>query len=95
MHGSQAHMGTLRVFVLVGSQATVIGSYSDNRGNVWNLATITIRGVQPYQVNSSLTAAFSFRSGPVASRGKVVCSSSGLLSFILAERDGNTDVIIV
>ena len=88
-------MGTLRVFVLVGSQATVIGSYSDNRGNVWNLATIPIRGVQPYQVNSSLTVAFSVRSRPSGSRGKDVCSSSELLSYILTERDGNTDVTIV
>lgn len=48
MHGGQ--MGTLRVFVVVGSQATVVGSYSDNRGDVWNSAKITIRGVQPYQI---------------------------------------------
>ena len=89
-------MGTLRVFVLVGSQATVIGSYSDNRGNVWNLATIPIRGVQPYQVNSSLTVTFSFRSRSAGgSRGKDVCSSSELLSYILTERDGNTDITIV
>ena len=65
-------MGTLRVFVVVGSQATAIGSYSDNRGDVWNLARITIRGVQPYQVNSALTVAFSFRSGPGGSREKHV-----------------------
>lgn len=51
-------MGTLRVFVVVGSQATVVGSYSDNRGDVWNSAKITIRGVQPYQVNSSIYDVF-------------------------------------
>ena len=78
MHGTQAHMGTLRVFVVVGSQATVIGSYSDNRGDVWNVARITIRGVQPYQVKSSSSVAFSFRSGPGGSRGESVCSNFGL-----------------
>ena len=52
MHGAQ--MGVLRVFVVVGSQATVIGSYNSNSGNVWNLAKIPIRGVQPYQVNVSI-----------------------------------------
>ena len=52
MHGAQ--MGALRVFVVVGSQATVIGLYSGNRGNVWNSAKITVRGVQPYQVNFSI-----------------------------------------
>ena len=51
-------MGTLRVFVVVGSQATVVGSYSDNRGDVWNSVKITIRGVQPYQVNFLIYGAF-------------------------------------
>lgn len=53
-HMNGAQMGTLRIFVLVGSQATVIGTYSGNRGKVWNSAKITIRGVQPYQVNFSI-----------------------------------------
>ena len=71
MHGTQAHMGTLRVFVVVGSQATVIGSYSDNRGDVWNLARITIRGVQPYQVKSSSSVAFYLDLGLIIREGKV------------------------
>ena len=49
MHG--AGMGTLRMYVLVGSQATLLGSYSGDHGNTWYSTKATIRSVQPYQVN--------------------------------------------
>ncbi|KAL9975855.1 hypothetical protein ACROYT_G013067, partial [Oculina patagonica] len=49
-HMYGADMGTLRIYVLVGSQATLLGSYSGNQGNTWFTAKAAIRGVQPYQI---------------------------------------------
>ncbi|CAH3027830.1 unnamed protein product, partial [Porites evermanni] len=50
MYGSS--MGTLRVLRLRGSQRTIVGAFTGDRGNVWHLANIDLPAaqIQQYQV---------------------------------------------
>lgn len=48
MYGSS--MGTLRVLRLRGSQRTIVGAFTGDRGNVWHLANIDLPAAQIQQV---------------------------------------------
>jgi len=48
MYGSS--MGTLRVLRLTGSQRTIVGAFTGDRGNVWHLANIDLPAAHIQQV---------------------------------------------
>ena len=48
MYGSS--VGTLRVLRLTGSQRTIVGAFTGDRGNVWHLANIDLPAAQIQQV---------------------------------------------
>lgn len=48
MYGS--NMGTLRVFRLTGSQRTIVGAFTGDRGNIWHLTNIDLPAAQTQQV---------------------------------------------